>query len=507
MTGHRAIIIGAGYGGMALANLLGKAGYTVTVFEKNSTPGGRIAALRKDGFTFDIGPSWYLMPEVFEQYYALFGASAKARLDLVRLNPAYKVYFEDDLPLEITGDVATDAAIFEAIEPGAGERLKKYVATSTRIYEIAVKHFLYSNFQHVGDVLKTDIMRHAPKLSGKLLSPLDAYVSKQFTDPRLKRILEYHMVFLGSSPFQAPALYTLMSHLDFASGVFYPRKGMFSLVDDMQLLGKQYDITYRYDAPVTKIIATDGVARGVVLADGSTAGADLVISNADLHFTETQLLTPEYQTYPESYWAKRQPGPAAMVMALGVRGALPQLEHHTLFFADDWRANFKAIYEDMTIPDHPSVYVCNPNKTDPSLAPAGTENLLVLVPLPSGVKLSAHKRAALADRTIQQISTMLGQADLPGRIISRTIYDPGSFGERYNAWEYNAFGGESHVLRQSALFRSANRSRKVQGLYYVGAGTMPGIGLPMCLISAELAYKRITGSKRGGALIHEKGGS
>lgn len=297
MTQQRAIIIGAGYGGMALANILGKAGYKVDVYEKNAIPGGRIAAIEQDGFTFDIGPSWYLMPEVFERYYELFDASAQRRLDLVRFRPGYKVFFEGQDSVMIEGDIDKDKQVFEQIESGAGARLEKYVGRSTKIYELSVQYFLYNNYSRVRDVLSWLVIRHAPRMLTLVSRSLDHYVSKYFKDLRLKQLLEYHMVFLGSSPFQAPAIYSLMSHLDFKSGVFYPKRGMMSLVDGIQALGQEYDITYHYDAPVQQIIVQDGQAVGVKLQDGSVVHADQVVSNADLHFTETQLLTPASRAF------------------------------------------------------------------------------------------------------------------------------------------------------------------------------------------------------------------
>ncbi len=495
-----AIIIGAGYGGMALANLLAKAGYAVIVYEKNPELGGRIAAIKQNGYTFDIGPSWYLMPEVFEQYYQLFDQSAQQRLDLIRFQPGYEVYFENAPSLVIQGDVKQDKHLFEAIEPGAGETLERYVKTSTLSYNIALKYFLYNNFQRLGDIIRWPIIKHAPRMLGLVAQHLDGYVSRFFRDQRLKQLLEYHMVFLGSSPFQAPAIYTLMSHLDFVSGVYYPRRGMLSLVDDMQKLGENLDIKYQLGLSVQEIIVENGRAVGVRLSNDSEARADIVISNADLHHTETKLLAPEHQSFRQKYWKKRQPGPGALLVSVGVRGSLASLKHHNLFFVDDWRGNFQAIYKDGVVPENASVYVCNPTKTDPSLAPEGHENLFFLVPIPAGVELDAEEQNKLADASISAFAAASNIPDLAERIVERNIFGPQDFTDRFNAWEYNAFGGESHLLSQSVIFRTPNKSRTVKNLYYVGAGTLPGIGLPMCLISAQLTYKRITGNRAAGPL-------
>lgn len=494
----KALIIGAGYGGMALANLLGKAGYEVNVYEKNSEPGGRIAAFKSDGFTFDIGPSWYLMPEVFDDYYKIFNQSAEKRLNLIRFTPGYKVYFETGKPIVIQGDVEKDASTFESIETGAGSVLKKYIKKSSKAYDVATKYFLYTNFQDIRDFLHLEIFRHGPSLLPLVFQNLDRYVSKYFSDSRLKKILEYHMVFIGSSPFQAPALYTLMSSLDFRSGVYYPKKGMYSLVSDLQKLGSKFNITYHYNTPVKRIMTKNNHATGVEFENGQIAKADLIISNADLHFTETQLLKPEFQTYPESHWNNRQPGPGALMISLGVKAKIPQLMHHTLFFVDKWRENFKAIYEDMEVPEHASIYVCNPSKTDPKLAPTDHENIFILVPLPAGISLNKSESNKLSERIITQLETMAGIKNLKKHIVSKHIFGTADFSKKYNAWSNNAFGGESHILKQSIIFRTNNQSKKLNNLYYVGAGTLPGIGLPMCLMSAQLAYKKIVGDMRGG---------
>lgn len=493
MTKQRAIIIGAGYGGIALANLLGKAGYRVDVYEKNDTIGGRISAFKQDGFTFDIGPSWYLMPEVFEQYYSLFGLSATERLEPIPFSPAYKVFFENGEPVVVHGDVKKDKELFESIEPGSGSVLEQYVATSEELYDVSVSKMLYSNFTRPSSLINTSTLGKAPRLLGKVFQSLDAYVSKNVRDQRLKQLLEYHSVFLGSSPFEAPAIYSLMSHLDFNTGVYYPKHGMLSLPKDLADIGASLDIHYHVSSPVRSIVTEHGIATGVTLADDSIETADIIVSNADLHFTETTLLNETDRTYPTRYWSKRQAGPGGLLISLGIKGQLPALQHHSLFFTDKWEENFRAIYTDKTVPEHASFYVCNPNKTDQSLAPAGHENLFILVPLPSGVSLSPTETDALTNTIIASLAHHIDESELPSRIVSKLVFGPDDIAKRYNAWEYNAFGGESHILKQSILFRTRNKSKKLKNLYYVGAGTAPGIGLPMCLISAELTYKRIMG--------------
>jgi len=306
------------------------------------------------------------------------------------------------------------------------------------------------------------------------------------------------MVFLGSSPFQAPAIYNLMSVLDFKSGVFYPKRGMYALVESLVRLGSSLGVTYHYNSEVDSIRVENDRATGITLADGTAHEADVVVSNADLYFTETKLLSDTHQSYPESYWKKRQPGPSALLLYLGVKGALPQLEHHNLLFVNDWRENFEAIYQSRTVPESASIYICNPTKTDKSLAPKNHENIFVLVPLPAGLSLDAAAEKRLTKRFVAQIGTMINEPDFASRIISQSKFGPDDFLTEFYSWQSGALGGQSHLLSQSALFRTPNKSKKVASLYYVGAGTTPGIGLPMCLISAQLAYKRIVGDKSGG---------
>lgn len=499
MSSKHVIIIGAGIGGLATANMLAKAGFKVSVYEKNSQPGGRAGKKIIKGFTFDTGPSWYLMPEVFEHYFSLFGRKVEHELDLIKLKPAYKVFYENDDPLVITSDSKHDAATFESIEKGAGAKLEKYVEKGNDIYRLSLKHFLYTNFSSYRDLTKTDILRRSHTMTKLAFTPIDKYVSRFVTDRRLRQILEYPMVFLGSSPFSAPAIYSLMSALDFREGVFYPRKGLYTIIERLIALGHELGVEYRYDSAVTSIDTDSNQAKGIILENGTVVDADIVISNADLHFTETKLLKKDARSYPAKYWNKREAGPSALLMYLGVKGSLPTLEHHNLFFVDDWKKNFEAIFKTQEMPNPASLYICKPSASDDSVAPKGSENVFVLVPLPAGVSTNKKQLEQLADTYLSLIEQKLSIPDLRKRLVVKELFGPHDFEATYNAWQGSALG-PSHILRQSALFRTPNKSRKVKNLYYVGGFTTPGIGLPMCLIGAELVYKRIAGDKRGGPI-------
>lgn len=494
----KVVIIGTGIGGLATANLLAKAGYSVSIYEKNERPGGRADQLKAKGFTFDMGPSWYLMPEVFEHYYELLGEDVNDLLDLERLSPAYKVFFEGDKsPVVITSDQAVDSQTFEAIETGAGKALEKYVKRGDDIYALSLKHFLYSNFQSISDLVKKDVLSRGITMLRLAFTPIDRYIGKFVTDIRLQQILEYPMVFLGTSPFTAPAIYSLMSALDFRQGVFYPHGGLYTIIESLVKLGKKLGVTYHFNQATTRIISTNGQATGIELEGGKVVTADIVISNADLHYTETQLVDEPDQTYPESYWKNMQAGPSALLMYLGVSGSLPNFEHHNLIFVDKWKENFEAIYGSKTAPTPASIYICKPSGIDASVAPEGAENLFVLVPFPPDRDLSDKEVTELTDQYLTQIARDTNTPDLKERIIFKQIFGPNDFSTKFHSWQNTALG-PSHILRQSAIFRTPNVSKKLRNLYYVGGSTMPGIGLPMCLIGAELIYKRLSGSKRGG---------
>lgn len=493
------VIIGAGIGGLAVANLLAKDGHEVIVLEKSDQPGGRAGKLEKDGFTFDTGPSWYLMAEVFAHYFALLDRDVAKELDLQRLSPAYRVFFEDAAPITITSDIHTDAATFEAIELGAGDALKTYVARSKEIYDLSLEHFLYSNFLHFRELLHPAILQRLLRMLQMAFTPLHSYVSSFVQDQRLQQILEYPTVFLGTSPFAAPAMYSLMSALDFSEGVFYPRGGMYTIIERLVGIGRELGVTYRFGIEVQQIVVTDSTAESVKTTTGEILTADRIISNADLHFTETVLLPKKAQSFPASYWRKKQPSPSALLLYLGVQGSLPELTHHSLLFVRDWKKNFTDIYTHKQAPENASMYLCKTTATDPDMAPSHTENLFVLVPLPAGVVPDVKTTKKLIERYLLQIESMTG-IELRSRIVSQTVFGPRDFAQQLYSWQASMLG-QSHTLRQSAFFRTPNKSKRLTNLYYVGANTTPGVGLPMCLIGAEMLYKRLSGDSHSGKVL------
>jgi 1-hydroxy-2-isopentenylcarotenoid 3,4-desaturase len=507
----RIVIIGGGIAGLASAALLARDGNEVTVLEARQDVGGRTGVWEKDGFRFDTGPSWYLMPEVFDHFYKLLGTSADEQLNLITLDPGYRVVFEGDAePLDITASRDENLDLFESVESGAGFRLDRYLTSAKSTYDLALRQFLYTSFEKFGPVFTAEVLGKGARFVRLLLQPLSSFIATKFKSPRLRQILGYPAVFLGSSPYSTPSMYHLMSHLDLEQGVLYPMGGFGTVISSIADLARANGVTITTNAVVTKITVVDGSATGVDYTDSSgtprSIEADIVVSAADLHHTETTLLEPEQQTYPQAYWDKRTAGPGALLLYLGVDGELPELEHHTLLFTKHWKRGFDAIFgAETSVPSPASLYVCKPSGVDPSVAPEGMSNVFVLVPVPADPEIGKGGDPdveALADAAIAQIADWTGVADLADRVRVRKVVAPGDFAADLNAWKGTALG-PAHTLRQSAFFRAGNVSKKVEGLYYVGGSTIPGIGLPMCLISAEVLVKRLRGDVSAGPLSEE----
>lgn len=517
MTGRRVVVIGGGIGGLSASGLLARDGYDVTVLEALPNTGGRAGTWEKDGFRFDTGPSWYLMPEVFDHWYRLMGTTADEQLDLQVLDPGYRVFFEstgagpsDHVDIQVGRERNLD--VFERLEPGSRAAMERYLDSATETYEIAKKYFLYTSFVKLGPILAREVIARLATLTRLLTTPIWSFAGRFVKTLRAKQVLGYPAVFLGASPYSAPSMFHLMSHLDLVDGVMYPQGGFHRVLESIREVSESAGVTVRTGARVTRInVDAAGNATGVTFEDESgthTLDADIVVSGADLHHTETSMLPPERQSFPEKWWANKQPSPGAVLLYLGVKGELPTLLHHSLFFTEDWEGNFGQIFADApTMPNPASFYVCTPSKSDDSVAPDGDSNVFVLVPCPADVSLGKggldgngdSTIEEIADRTIDAIASWANIPDFRERIVVRRTVGPADFERDLHAWRGNSLG-PAHTLLQSALFRATNKSKRVEGLYYVGSGTIPGIGLPMCLISAEVLLKRLRGDHSAGPL-------
>lgn len=544
MSGDTAVVIGAGVAGLASATLLAREGYKVTLIDRLEEPGGRAGTFTTPdapGFRWDAGPSWYLMPEAFDHFYRLCGTSTEEQLDLVELTPAYRVISEPAGPADPTRppevlDITPETIIetFEDIEPGAGQRLKKYLDRSSLVYDVAIQKFLYNNFTQPHNLLTREMVMHARLLAVLLSRSLDSYVKTVAQDARLRQVLSYPAVFLSTEPKAAPALYSLMSHTDLIQGPKYPRGGFSAVVNSFIKLAHDNGVEFQLGTEATEIVtfgkqrrhALAGTSkprvRGVRVRDvrGSRQRdpqthtriipADIVVSAADLKHTETQLLPRNLQTYPHKYWDKRNPGLSAVLVYAGVKGQLPELAHHTLLLSKDWDPDFQAVFGAQKSWSH-SMYVSKTSATDDDVAPADYENLFVLIPTAaepglghgSAFRDSASGRAEdtrvreIADQALELIAEWAGIDDLDKRMVVSHTVGPADFAERYNAWDGGAIG-PAHTLAQSAFFRGKNISSKVENLYYAGATTVPGVGVPLCLISAENIIKRLRADHTSG---------
>lgn len=492
----KVIIIGSGVGGLATAGLLAKKGYQVKLYEKNAKLGGRMNEFEAEGFRFDMGPSWYLMPDVFEHYFELLGEKVEDHLNLIKLQPSYRIFFKDrDKVIDMYADLDKDLEVFEELEPGSTENVKEYLRISKMQYEIALKRFIYKNYDSIFDFFTWETMTEGSKLS--IFSKMDNYVKKFFKTEYLEKIMQYPLVFLGSSPYNTPAIYNIMSHIDFNMGVFYPQGGMYEIAKALVNIAEKNGAELFAEKPAKRIIVEGGKAVGVEFEDGTEERADIVISNADIHHTDTKLLTKEHQQYSDKYWESRVNAPSGLIMYLGLKDEVPSLTHHNLVFSADWKKNFAEIFDDPMFPDDPSFYVCAPSKTDPTVAPKGKENLFVLVPIASGLEYTDEELDAYADKMLDIMESSMDIPNLKDRIEYKRLYSIKDFMTDYNAFQGSALG-LAHTLKQTAIFRPNNISKKVKDLYFVGAGTNPGIGVPICLVSAEMVYKRLEGIKASG---------
>jgi len=483
-------IIGAGLGGLSVSSILAKDGHNVTVYEKNSMPGGRAIIYKENGFTFDMGPSWYLMPDAFEYFFKIFNKKPSDYYNLIKLDPAYKVYFSDEESLIVKPDIKYMANEFEKIEKGAGNQFIKHMQQMKEKYEIGVPEFLLKEYNSIFEFINKKILINPLKL--ELHKTYHQSIKEKFKDTRIQKILEFMVVFLGGSPYRVPGLYNLINWADFGLNVYYPDGGFFSVSKGFEKLAKEQGVKFKYNYNVEKINIENGIAKSITV-NGETEEYDIVISNADYAFTESKLIDDKYRNISKEYWEKADLSPSGICIFLGINKKINNLEHHTMVFSDGWKDHFKSI-EDVKAPISPQYYVSTPSKTDSSIAPKNKENIFILIPIAPGLKDTQELREKLFNFVINDLEKKTGE-NITENIIHKRIIGVSDFENMYNSYKGNAFG-LGHTLKHSLFFRPKNRSKKVKNLFYVGQYTNPGTGTPLVVLSGVVTsnmIKRIYG--------------
>lgn len=482
----RIVIIGAGFGGLASAALLAKDGFDVTVLEQNDQPGGRGMLFQERGFSFDMGPSWYLMPDVFERFFARFGSLPTDHYGLTRLDPAYRVYFDDGDPTDISADIGRNFDLFERIEPGGADALRSYLARAEYQYRFSMDRFIYRDYRSLLDFLDRELIIQATRL--RLLGRIDRLVARFFRDDRLRKLLTYNLVFLGCSPSRAPALYALMAHTDFNLGVWYPEGGMNGVARSLHQLAVDQGANFVFNSPATQI-QVDGIRATAVESATGRYPADIVLANADYHHVEQVLLPFEARSYSQRYWDRRAVAPSASVVFLGLDRRVPHLAHHNLLLQHGWEEHFQNIFDMPAWPRRPALYVCCPSKSDPAVAPPGGENLFLMMPVAAGLSDSDSAREKCFEIMLHALEKTIGEG-ISSSIRVQRVFTQRDFSSTFNAFRGTALG-LSHTLRQTGIFRPSVQSRRVNNLFFAGQYTPPGIGVPMTLIAATIARNRI----------------
>jgi phytoene desaturase len=489
-----AIVIGSGFAGLSAACYLAKEGFKVTILEKNNDIGGRARVWKKNGFTFDLGPSWYWMPDVFEKFFADFGYTIDQLYDLKLLEPSYRVWFDKNSKLEQSFyktdypcvDVPSSTEEFiklcEKIEVGSSEKVLKLLNHASFTYKKGVSDYMRRPSTKISEFLDYEFIKGV--LSAGILKSYGKEIDNLFKSPQLRDLLKFPTLFLGTTPDKTPYLYSLMLHAAIVGKTWYPMGGMFKIIEAMTKVASKLGVTILPNSEVTKI----NVRNGKVISVSTKAEdfeTDFVVASGDYAFIEQNLLDPEYQIYSEKYWNTRTLSPSSLIFYWGIKGKVENFLHHNLFFHEDFKQHSEEIYNNPEWPTKPLFYVCNPSKTDLSVAPEGYENMFVLIPIAPGLKDDASTREKYKKIVLNKILEITGQ-ELAGRIVLERTYCIKDFEADYHALKGNAYG-LANSLKQTAIFKPRLNHPKIKNLVFAGQLTVPGPGMPPSLISGQLA--------------------
>jgi phytoene desaturase len=453
----------------------------VTLLEKNTGPGGRARVFEAEGFTFDMGPSWYWMPGVFEQYFGQFGKKVSDYYDLIRLDPSYQVIFGENDTLGIPAGMPQLRQLFESLEPGSAARLDAFLAQAAYKYEVGMNKFVHLPSRSVTEFIDWEIVKGAVRLD--LLQSMAKHARKFFSHPKLLKLIEFPVLFLGATPENTPALYSLMNYADLVLGTWYPKGGMHQIVRGMVALAEELGVKIEYDQEVREIVVENGRTTGVRTATGFWP-ADAVVAGADYQHIEQQVLAPEYRHYSPAYWDSRTMAPSSLLFYLGVNRKLEKLLHHNLFFDEDFSQHAHEIYEAPQWPSRPLFYASVPSKTDPTVAPTGQENLFLLIPVAPDLDDPEATREKYYHLLMDRLEKHCGHT-IREHVVYKRSYAHRDFVADYHSFKGNAYG-LANTLKQTAILKPSLKSSKVSNLYFTGQLTVPGPGVPPSLISGQV---------------------
>lgn len=476
-------IIGAGFSSLTAACYMAQAGHKVTVYEKNASAGGRAAKLEYQGFTFDMGPTWYWMPGVFERFFNDFGKSPSDFYKLIKLNPAYKVYFSPFDTITIGDNLEQISNNFEKLEMGAGNELKKFIAQAKRNYEIAIDDLVYNPGDSILELITKETIKRIPLF----FKSISADIRSRFKHPHLIQLLEFPVLFLGAKPENTPAFYNFMNYADFGLGTYYPEGGMYSVVSGFENLAKSLGVQFSFNSTIQKINTLNDKVISITCNEVDQE-TDLVISGADYVHTES-LLPEKYKNYNASYWKKKVFSPSALLFYVGFSKKIQHIEHHTLFFDVPFAPHAETIYDTKSWPDSPLFYASFPSKTDASAAPDGSESAIFLIPIAPGIEDTDEIRVKYFNSIIKRLET-LTQQKLESDILFYKSFCINDFIAHYNSYAGNAYG-LANTLLQTHILRPGISNKRLTNLYYTGQLTLPGPGVPPAIISGKIVSQKI----------------
>jgi phytoene desaturase len=490
----KAVIIGSGFSGLSAATFLAKYGWDVTIIEKHNMPGGRARQFTEDGFKFDMGPSWYWMPDVFERYFNCFGKKSSDYYTLKRLDPSYRIFWEDR-EMNIPADYEELKKLFESTERGSGIKLDKYLEQAEFKYRTGMSKLVQKPGQSWAEFLDWDLIKGVFRL--EVFSSIKKHIYRHFKNPKLRQLLEFPVLFLGALPKDTPALYSLMNFADIKGGTWYPENGMYSIVDAMYNMAKESGAKFHFNENVTAINTKANYATGIQTESPENDkiitkdyDADVIIATADYHFVEMQLLPRHLRSYSKAYWDERILAPGCLLYYIGLKKKLKNITHHSLFFDVDFEKHANEIYISKEWPLEPLFYVSATSVSDENVSPGGCENLFFLIPVAAGLRGDNEiLRDAYFNKIIRRFEKRIGEP-VTNHIIYKKSFGPADFVNEYNAFKGNAYG-LANTLLQTAVLKPSCRSKKVKNLFYAGQLTVPGPGVPPAIISGEVVSKEV----------------